>query len=315
MVNPEIAAVTRVQNLSGTLDKISEPVQIWTKLKEESAALTRKLQKMRAKQKDQVLSTNQKDVKVWVKKNQETEPSQNTQVDGKETSEQETGDAEEEKKGHWKELSDRVANISVQIAELAQAFPAVEKILEQQGLKEAYEVNRTGIRDDQAPVVSLECKIRKHWKPLDKVTLDGGAGVNVMSARVCKLLGLTCKAAPFQLRMANQTVAEPQGLVEDVPIRVGGVRFNTSFLVLDVGEAYDMLLGRPWLRAAGAVHDWKTDKLKMQDSKRTVVISTALAEIPKSRRPGDIYIAEASDIWKKLEANLIIPMTVVDLNR
>ena len=32
-------------------------------------------------------------------------------------------------------------------------------------------------------------------------------------------------------------------MIENVPIRVGGVKFETLFLVLDVGEAYYMLLG------------------------------------------------------------------------
>ena len=131
-----------------------------------------------------------------------------------------------------------------------------------------YEINRTGIRDDQAPVVALECKIRKHWKNLSKVTLDRGAGVNVMSEKVRKLLELTCVPAPFQLRMADQTLAEPHGMVTDVPIRIAGIKFQATFLVLDVGDAYDMLLGRPWLRAAGAVHDWGTDQLTMKDDKK-----------------------------------------------
>ena len=113
----------------------------------------------------------------------------------------------------------------VQMSKLAQAIPAVEQVLEQQGLKEMYEINRTGIRDDQAPVEALECKIRKHWKNLSKVTLDGGAGVNVMSEKARKLLELTCVPSPFQLRMANQTLAEPHGMVTDVPIRIAGIKF------------------------------------------------------------------------------------------
>ena len=44
----------------------------------------------------------------------------------------------------------------------------------------------------------------------------------------------------------------------------GGVQIWTSFLVLEVGDAYDMLLDRPWLRAVGVVHDCKTNQLTMQ---------------------------------------------------
>lgn len=69
--------------------------------------------------------------------------------------------------------------------------------------------------------------------------------------------------APFKLRMADHTISEPLGMVDKVPIRVGGVKFEASFLFLDVGEAYNMLLGRPWLRTTNAVHDWGTDELTM----------------------------------------------------
>ena len=107
------------------------------------------------------------------------------------------------------------------------------------------EVNKTGIRDDQAPIVLVECKNRKHWKAIDKATLDGGAGVNIMSKRVRKQLDLKYKPAPFKLRMADQTVSHPVGIVENVPIRVAGIKFETSFLILEVGDSYDVLLGRP----------------------------------------------------------------------
>ena len=61
----------------------------------------------------------------------------------------------------------------------------------------AYKINKTGIRDDQAPVINLECKVRKHWKEVDKATMDGGAGVNIMSEKLRKHLGLSQKPAPF----------------------------------------------------------------------------------------------------------------------
>ena len=85
-----------------------------------------------------------------------------------------------------------------------------------------------------------------------------------MSEKVRKMLDLKVREAPFKLRMADQTIAEPLGMVDQVPIRVEGVKFKTAFMVLDVGEAYEMLLGRPWLRAAGAVHDWGIGELTMK---------------------------------------------------
>ena len=45
-------------------------------------------------------------------------------------------------------------------------------------------------------------------------------------------------------------------MVEDVPMRVACVDFATSFLVFDVEDSYDMMLGRPWLlQATKALHN------------------------------------------------------------
>ena len=72
---------------------------------------------------------------------------------------------------------------------------------------------------------------------MDKVTLDGGFGINVMLKKVLQNLGLTPAPAPFQLQMANQAIAEPCGMVEDVLTQISGIKFLRSFLVLKVGEA------------------------------------------------------------------------------
>lgn len=45
---------------------------------------------------------------------------------------------------------------------------------------------------------------------MERVTLDGGAGVNVISKRIRKLLDLKCKALPFKFRMSDHTVSEEE---------------------------------------------------------------------------------------------------------
>ena len=48
-------------------------------------------------------------------------------------------------------MTDRVTKLSLEMMKLIQAVPAIEKRLEKEELKTAYEVNKTGVRDDQAP--------------------------------------------------------------------------------------------------------------------------------------------------------------------
>ena len=68
----------------------------------------------------------------------------------------------EAKMQEWKEIAQRLQQLSLDIPSLAQAVPQVEEMLERQGLKDAYEINKTGVRDDHAPVIRVECKIHKH---------------------------------------------------------------------------------------------------------------------------------------------------------
>ena len=68
--------------------------------------------------------------------------------------------------------------------------------------------------------------------------------------------------------MADQRAIQRLGLVEDVELQIEGAKFATSFLILDVGTLYSMLLGRPWLKMAKAVHEWTTRVITMENKSR-----------------------------------------------
>lgn len=114
--------------------------------------------------------------------------------------------------------------------------------------------------------------------------------------------------------MANHTISKPLGMVEDVLITIAGVKFEASFLILEVGNLYDMLLGRPWLRAAEAIHDWGNDMLTMRLGTKQVTITTSRINVPKATRPGDIFVSEPNELWEKLTASNIFPVATLDLN-
>ena len=100
------------------------------------------------------------------------------------------------------------------------------------------------IKDDQVPIIQVNFKVRKHWKPVHNVVIDGGAGVNIMVEYTRRNLGVTdMKEAPLRVQMADQRIVQPLGLVKNIQVKAGGAKFSVSFLVLDVGDAYSMLLG------------------------------------------------------------------------
>ena len=85
-----------------------------------------------------------------------------------------------------------------------------------------------------------------------------------MSFSLYKRLELN-KLTPTEisLQMANKSTALPIGICEDVPVVVANVTILTDFVILDMPEDDNMsiILGRPFLNAAGAVIDCNKSKV------------------------------------------------------
>ena len=97
--------------------------------------------------------------------------------------------------------------------------------------------------------------MRYHCTYIDKVLLDGGAGLNIINQAACNKYGLKdWELAPFLVRMADQRRVQPVGLLKGVVlIDLAGLTFSVALVVLSIAEAaddYNIILGRPWLRQA-----------------------------------------------------------------
>ena len=61
---------------------------------------------------------------------------------------------------------------------------------------------------------------------VDDVLLDGGLGVKVITEEECHRLGLPKPSpAPYNLKMANGTIAKPTSLLRDVTIHIHGIPY------------------------------------------------------------------------------------------
>ena len=113
--------------------------------------------------------------------------------------------------------------------------------------------------DKHMPVISIS--ISKNI--VDDVLLDGGSRVNVITEEERRKLGLSKPSpAPFNLKMANGTIAKPTGLLRDLKIHIHDIPYIVTLIVIDcqtIKSDYSMLLGRPWLRNAKVIHDWAND--------------------------------------------------------
>jgi len=87
---------------------------------------------------------------------------------------------------------------------------------------------------------------------------------------------------PYNLRMANQIITKPLGLIKDLKIFVHGIPYTITFIVIDssvTNFSYSMLLRCPWLRDAKVSHDWGTNIITIQGA-------TTIKTIPITKKLG-----------------------------
>jgi hypothetical protein len=106
-------------------------------------------------------------------------------------------------------------------------------------------------------MVLIQVQVGRNF--IEDVLLNGGFGVNIIMGKLTELLGLAkLKPTPYNLRMANQTIVKPLGLIKDLKFFVHGIPYTITFIVIQnnvLDSSYFMLLSRPWLKNAKVFHD------------------------------------------------------------
>ena len=100
-----------------------------------------------------------------------------------------------------------------------------------------------------------------------KALCDSGASINLMALSVVKRLSLG-KLTPTTmiLQMAYTTMAQPEGVLEDVLIKVGKFIFPVDFVVMDIEDdkQVPLLFGRPFLAIRAALINVKKGELTLR---------------------------------------------------
>ncbi|XP_052627227.1 uncharacterized protein LOC128133736 [Lactuca sativa] len=104
-------------------------------------------------------------------------------------------------------------------------------------------------------------EIPKKMGDLGRLTLPCEFGNNMKKLDIQKL-----KATRMNIHMANRSVTQPRGIVEDILVKIGKYVFPIDFVVLDMKEDPDVLiiLGRSLLNTAGALVDIRKSKLTLR---------------------------------------------------
>ena len=101
----------------------------------------------------------------------------------------------------------------------------------------------------------------------EKALCDLESGINLMPLSVMEKLGIIeVQPALFSLQLADKSVRQAYGLVEDVLVKVEGLYIPADFIILDTRKEEDecIILGRPFLAIAGAVIDVDRGELVLQ---------------------------------------------------
>ncbi|GER41313.1 DNA-directed RNA polymerase subunit beta' [Striga asiatica] len=137
--------------------------------------------------------------------------------------------------------------------------------------------------------------------------LDLGAGINLMPYSIYKHLGLQgLKPTRMCLQLADQTLRQPKGIIEDVLVKVGSIVVPADFVVVDVGDIpntekeHIILLGRPFMATTNTHIDVKDGRvtLSAHGETATFTMNNAREAPPKV---GQCLFVE--DIYKKVHPN------------
>ncbi|XP_024005930.1 uncharacterized protein LOC112082768 [Eutrema salsugineum] len=118
-------------------------------------------------------------------------------------------------------------------------------------------------------VLSHECSAVIQMRAIPKAIRSRELHTSLLSLTfsIAKKLGYRVfKPARISLVLADRPVRLPLGMLEDLPIKIGGFEVPTNFVVLEMDEEPNdpLILGRPFLATAGAIIDIRAGMIELQ---------------------------------------------------
>ena len=147
-----------------------------------------------------------------------------------------------------------------------------------------------------------------------KALCDSGASINLMPLSVAKKLSLgELTPTIVTLQMADRTMAKPEGVIEDVLVKVGKFVFPVDFIILDMEEDSQvlLLLGRPFLATGAALIDMQKGVLTLRVGEEAAAFNLlqSLKNLGTNREDyklvDDVYLSN-SDCYYDCNAQLPI---------
>ena len=112
---------------------------------------------------------------------------------------------------------------------------------------------------------TIPCSIGKY--EFKKSLCDSGASINLMPLSVVQRLSLgELTPTTITLQMVDRSMARPEGILEDVLVKVGKFVFPVDFFAMQMEEdtQVPLLLGRPFLATGAALIDVQKGELTLR---------------------------------------------------
>ena len=112
---------------------------------------------------------------------------------------------------------------------------------------------------------TIPCFIGKY--EFKKALCDSSARINLMPLLVVQRLSFgELTPTTITLQMADRSMAQPEGILEDVLVKVGKFIFLVDFVIMQMEEdtQVPLLLGRPFLATGAALIDVQKGELTLR---------------------------------------------------
>ncbi|GJU71825.1 putative reverse transcriptase domain-containing protein [Tanacetum coccineum] len=148
-------------------------------------------------------------------------------------------------------------------------------------IKEIQASTDAAIRNQGASIKTLEIQIGQMSKVLQErgigALVDLGTSVSVMPFSTYTNLGLgVLSHTRLTIELADKTIKQPRGIVENVLVRIGKFIFPINFIILDIPEDDDvpLILGRPFLSTAHSKIDVYKRKITLRVGEEKLVFKS-----------------------------------------
>ena len=112
---------------------------------------------------------------------------------------------------------------------------------------------------------TIPCTIGNH--EFGRALYDSGASINLIPSSVARRLSLgELTPTNLTLQMADRSIVKPEGIIEDLNVKVEKFIFPVDFVVINMGEDKHVppLLGRSFLATGTTLSDVKKRKLTLR---------------------------------------------------